>query len=41
MSEVNFDAMTREQIYGLITLGILSNEEVTEYYGNEWWDETP
>ena len=31
------DYMTLAQILKLIDSGIISNEDVADYYGNEWW----
>jgi hypothetical protein len=35
---INFDRYTIEEIKQLIKDGIVSEEEVIAFYGNEWWD---
>ena len=37
---MNFDDYTIEQIHKMISEGIVTNQEVIEFYNNEWWDET-
>lgn len=38
MKEINFDKLTIPQIKELIKNKIYTNEEVVEFYNNEWWD---
>ena len=35
---LNFDELTTPQIKELIELGVCTNEDVVNYYNNEWWD---
>ena len=35
----NFDEYTTEEIHKMISDGIVTNQEVIEFYNNEWWDE--
>ena len=38
MKEMNFDELTIPQIKELIKNKVCTNEEVVEFYNNEWWD---
>ena len=38
MKVMNFDKLTITQIKELIKNNIYTNEEVVEFYNNEWWD---
>ena len=35
---MNFDDYTVEEIYKMISDGIITNQDVVEFYNNEWWD---
>jgi len=37
----NLDLMTIEEIKMCIEQGILTEQDVIDYYNNEWWDERP
>ena len=39
--DLDLDKLTVAQIRMYIEHGILTEQEVIEYYNNEWWDETP
>ena len=34
----NFDDYTVEEIYKMINDGIITNQDVVDFYNNEWWD---
>ena len=36
---INFDKLTIPQIKELIKNNVCTNEEVVEFYNNEWWDQ--
>ena len=36
---IDFDKYTTEEIKQFIKDGIVSKQEVIDFYGNEWWDE--
>ena len=35
---MNFDDYTVEEIYKMISEGIITNQDVVDFYNNEWWD---
>ena len=35
----NFDKYTTEEIHKMISDGIITNQEVIDFYNNEWWDD--
>ena len=35
---MNFDDYTVEEIYKMISDGIITNQDVVDFYNNEWWD---
>ena len=35
----NFDELSTAEIKKMIADGLITNEDVIEFYGNEWWDE--
>jgi hypothetical protein len=35
----NFDDYTTEEIYKMISDGLITNQDVVEFYNNEWWDD--
>ncbi len=39
MKTINFDELTISQIKELIKNNICTNEEVVEFYNNEFWDD--
>ena len=39
MKNLNFDELTTPQIKELIKLNKCTNEDVANYYNNEWWDQ--
>ena len=39
MENLNFDELTIPQIKELIKLNKCTNEDVVNYYNNEWWDQ--
>ena len=36
---INFDNYTIEEIHKMISDGIITNQEVIDFYNNEWWDD--
>jgi hypothetical protein len=38
-NKMDYDTMTIAEIKQAILDGKTTNDEVTEYYANEWWDE--
>jgi len=36
---INFDKYTIEEIHDMISDGVITNQEVIDFYNNEWWDE--
>lgn len=36
---INFDEYTTEEIKAMISEGKCTEQDVINYYGNEWWDE--
>lgn len=36
---MDYDALTITEIHKLIQDGVITNQEVIDYYNNEWWDE--
>ena len=39
MENYNFDELTIVQIKDLIKRDLCTNEDVVNYYNNEWWDQ--
>ena len=40
MGTINFDLYPTEEIHRMIADGTVTNQEVVDFYGNEWWDYT-
>ena len=38
-NNLNFDELTIPRIKKLIKLHLCTNEDVVNYYNNEWWDQ--
>jgi len=36
---MNFDKYTIKEIHEMISKRIITNQEVIEFYNNEWWDD--
>ena len=36
---INFDNYTIEEIHEMISKNIVTNQEVIDFYNNEWWDD--
>ena len=36
---MNYDNFTIEQIHEMIAKGTTTNQDVVDFYGNEWWDD--
>ena len=41
IQDLNYDDFTTEQIYILIREGVVTNQEVVDFYNNDGWDEIP
>jgi len=39
MKNYNFDELTIPRIKELISCNLCTNEDVVNYYNNEWWDQ--
>lgn len=39
--ELDFDLYSTVEIHRMIANGTVSEQEVVNFYGNEWWDYTP
>ena len=39
LTNMNFDDYTVEEIYKMISDGLITNQDVVEFYNNEWWDQ--
>ena len=35
--KIDFDLYLTEEIHQMIADGIVTNQEVVDFYGNEWW----
>ena len=40
MGTINFDLYLTDEIHQMIADGTVTNQEVIDFYGNEWWDYT-
>ena len=38
-NNLNFDELTTPRIKELIKLNLCTNDDVVNYYNNEWWDQ--
>ena len=39
MEQINFDLYLTAEIHQMIADGTITNQEVVDFYGNEWWDD--
>ena len=39
MGTINFDLYLTAEIHRMIADGTVTNQEVVDFYGNEWWDD--
>ena len=36
---MNYDNFSIKEIHEMITKGTTTNQDVVDFYGNEWWDD--
>ena len=41
ISKINFNEYSVDAIHFLIDCGAITNQDVIDFYNNEWWDERP
>ena len=41
IDSLNFDDYTTEELLYMVECGMVDKEDISAFYNNEWWDETP